>query len=89
MNTEELASILNALGYRNDFSIGKHLDGPLLLICEDKVWKILFREKGQEEVIGVFASEHEACTAFLRQMKSSPPGLDPDSFFDKDGNPLI
>jgi hypothetical protein len=71
MDTLTLSDILLAQGVNpNDYSIGALRDNSLVIISEDRQWKVFFYEKGQRLNEHAFSRMEDACAYFLQVVES-------------------
>jgi hypothetical protein len=74
MNLSELASRLERLEIHPDaYSIGigvPEADETYCVVQENGVWRIYYAERGQRGGLHEYASEDEACNAFLELLKN-------------------
>lgn len=71
MDTIELDEKLRELGYRpGDCSIGLVRDESLILLREDRMWKVFYSERGQRQGLATFSTEEEACEHMIKVLRS-------------------
>ncbi|MCW0350872.1 hypothetical protein NB701_004234 [Pantoea ananatis] len=70
VDKEELIKNLNKLSIPNDsYSIGSIEDETLCMIFDDLMWCIFYSERGHRTEPEYFASENDACHAFIKRIK--------------------
>ncbi|UQY42793.1 hypothetical protein [Mixta hanseatica] len=71
MDKEELLKKLNKLSIPNDsYSIGSIEDESLCMIFDGLTWCVFYSERGHRKEPEYFASENDACHAFLTRIKN-------------------
>jgi hypothetical protein len=70
MNIEQLKAELEALGVpRRVYSLSGRKDERLCIECREGTWFVFFVERGQERALKKFATESEACSFMLEELK--------------------
>jgi hypothetical protein len=71
MDTLDLDARLREMGFQpGDYSIGRELDNALILLSEDRVWKVFFFEHGRRLEESLFGAEADACKHMLEKILS-------------------
>jgi hypothetical protein len=71
MDTIELDERLREMGFKpGDYSIGAVRDESLILLREDRMWKVFYSERGQRLGLTAFVTEAKACEHMLQLIRS-------------------
>jgi len=75
MNRQELGRILEQEGVSKDaYSLMEDRTGDRYILLQQKpgTWAVYYSERGEQNDLEIFNTEHEACCELLRRLLSDP-----------------